>query len=39
VDRAYRLEQPGTAEGDLTRTNALRDAREAEDAGIRLQLP
>ncbi len=28
-----------TAEEDLTRTNALRDAREAEDAGIRLQLP
>jgi hypothetical protein len=28
-----------TAEADLTRTSALRDAREAEDAGIRLQLP
>lgn len=28
-----------TAEADLVRTNALRDAREAEDAGVRLQLP
>jgi hypothetical protein len=28
-----------TAEADLTRTNALRDAREAEDAGVRLTLP
>jgi Fic family protein len=28
-----------TAEADLERTNALRDAREAEDAGIRLTLP
>jgi Fic/DOC family len=28
-----------TAEADLARTSALRDAREAEDAGIRLQLP
>jgi Fic family protein len=28
-----------TAEADLARTNALRDAREAEDAGVRLQLP
>jgi Fic/DOC family protein len=29
----------GTAEVELSRTNALRDAREAEDAGVRLQLP
>lgn len=28
-----------TAEADLTRTHALDDAREAEDAGIRLTLP
>jgi len=28
-----------TAEADLTRTNALRDAAEAESAGIRLVLP
>ncbi len=28
-----------TAEADLSRTNALRDAREAEDAGVRLTLP
>lgn len=28
-----------TAEADLERTHALRDAREAEDAGIRLVLP
>lgn len=28
-----------TAEADLTRTHALRDAREAEDAGVRLTLP
>lgn len=28
-----------TAEADLERTNALRDAREAEDAGIRLTMP
>jgi hypothetical protein len=28
-----------TAEVDLARTSALRDAREAEDAGFRLQLP
>jgi Fic family protein len=28
-----------TAETDLERTNALRDAREAEDAGVRLALP
>jgi hypothetical protein len=28
-----------TAEADLTRTHALDDAREAEDAGIRLALP
>jgi hypothetical protein len=28
-----------SAEGDLRRTNALRDAGEAEDAGIRLLLP
>lgn len=28
-----------TAEHDLTRTHALRDAREAEDAGVRLVLP
>jgi hypothetical protein len=27
------------AEADLLRTNALRDANEAEDAGVRLQLP
>lgn len=29
----------GTAEADLTRTSALRDAREAEDVGVRLTLP
>jgi Fic family protein len=29
----------GTAEADLTRTNALRDAREAEEAGLRLTMP
>ncbi|MHB1164327.1 MAG: Fic family protein [Candidatus Nanopelagicales bacterium] len=28
-----------SAEGDLERTHALRDAREAEDAGVRLTLP
>jgi Fic family protein len=28
-----------TAESDLLRTNALRDAHEAEGAGVRLQLP
>ncbi len=28
-----------TAEADLTRTNSLREAREAEDAGVRLLLP
>jgi hypothetical protein len=28
-----------TAEADLTRTNALRDAQEAEEAGVRLTLP
>ncbi len=28
-----------TAEADLNRTHALRDAREAEDAGVRLALP
>jgi Fic family protein len=28
-----------TAEADLHRTHALRDAREAEDTGIRLTLP
>ena len=28
-----------TAEADLVRTNALRDANEAEQAGIRLLLP
>jgi hypothetical protein len=28
-----------TAEADLNRTHALRDAREAEDAGVRLTLP
>lgn len=28
-----------TAEDALTRTNALRDASEADDAGVRLQLP
>ena len=28
-----------TAEADLARTHALRDAREAEDAGIRLNMP
>lgn len=28
-----------TAEADLVRTNALRDARDAEDAGVRLILP
>lgn len=28
-----------TAEGDFVRTHALRDAREAEEAGVRLQLP
>jgi Fic family protein len=28
-----------TAEADLTRTNALRDAREAEEAGLRLTMP
>jgi hypothetical protein len=27
------------AEADLERTNAVRDAREAEDAGVRLRLP
>lgn len=29
----------GSAEADLTRTSALRDAHEAEDAGVRLTLP
>jgi Fic/DOC family len=28
-----------TAEADLTHTNALRDAREAEESGVRLTLP
>ena len=28
-----------SAEADLTRTNALRDPNEADDAGIRLTLP
>lgn len=28
-----------TAEADLTRTHAFDDAREAEEAGIRLELP
>jgi hypothetical protein len=28
-----------SAEADLARTSALRDVREAQDAGIRLQLP
>ena len=28
-----------SAEADLTRTNALRDPHEADDAGIRLTLP